>query len=569
MKIKNQVLLITLLVSGLVLFSHQRSAAQNDDQPAPRKDAAAPAKTDDGAQNADADIKESVTNAPSADEATTDQKNSKRRTGRHRDAVVSFGTKAELKAGETAEAVVAILGSAVARGDVREAVVAIAGDVTVAGEVGDAAVAVLGDVKIEPGSIVKGDVVSVGGNVTIAEGAKVQGQVVAVGGKVDIAEGATTEGGVQEVPIPGLHLLKDWLVQCVFKLRPLAPQIGWVWVVAGAFFLLYLLVAVALPRPVEVCLGELTRRPATTFLMGLLTKLLLPVVLLILVATGIGVFVVPFLLAALMFGAIIGKVAFLEYLGQSVGRAFGTTAFFKPLAAFLIGAIILTLLYMVPVLGLITLGVSAVWGLGAVVMAVFTGVRREAPTRPNSRPPANGSGAAMNVAAAAPLGAGENAGPAGSTMTAAEESASVPSPGAAPPGAPAAVSEALALPRASFWERMAAGFLDIILVSILSALVDHMPLGFLVALAYFAGMWTWRGTTVGGIVLNLRVVRYDGKPMNFAVALIRALAAGFSIIVFFLGFLWIAWSRDKQGWHDKIAGTVVVRQPRGMPLLCI
>jgi uncharacterized RDD family membrane protein YckC len=90
-----------------------------------------------------------------------------------------------------------------------------------------------------------------------------------------------------------------------------------------------------------------------------------------------------------------------------------------------------------------------------------------------------------------------------------------------------------------------------------------------VILAYFAGMWTWRGTTVGGIVLNLRVVRYDGKPMNFAVALVRALGAAFSIMVFFLGFLWIAWSQDKQGWHDKIAGTVVVRQPRGTPLLCI
>jgi len=90
-----------------------------------------------------------------------------------------------------------------------------------------------------------------------------------------------------------------------------------------------------------------------------------------------------------------------------------------------------------------------------------------------------------------------------------------------------------------------------------------------VALAYFAGMWTWRGTTIGGIVLNLKVVRYDGQPMNFGVGLVRALAAAFSIVVLFLGFLWIAWSRDKQGWHDKIAGTVVIRLPRGTPLLCI
>jgi uncharacterized RDD family membrane protein YckC len=72
---------------------------------------------------------------------------------------------------------------------------------------------------------------------------------------------------------------------------------------------------------------------------------------------------------------------------------------------------------------------------------------------------------------------------------------------------------------------------------------------------------------VGGIVLGLKVVRVDGQPVTFAVALVRALAAGFSVIVLFLGFLWIAWDREKQGWHDRIAGTVVLRLPRGTPLI--
>ena len=81
-----------------------------------------------------------------------------------------------------------------------------------------------------------------------------------------------------------------------------------------------------------------------------------------------------------------------------------------------------------------------------------------------------------------------------------------------------------------------------------------MPLGFLVALAYFAGMWA-KGTTIGGIVLGLKVVRVDGQPVTFVVALVRALAAAFSAVVLFLGFLWIAWDI---GWHDRIAGTVLV-----------
>jgi len=40
------------------------------------------------------------------------------------------------------------------------------------------------------------------------------------------------------------------------------------------------------------------------------------------------------------------------------------------------------------------------------------------------------------------------------------------------------------------------------------------------------------------------------------------------VVVFFLGFLWVAWDKDKQGWHDKIAGTVVVRLPQAQPLVC-
>lgn len=115
---------------------------------------------------------------------------------------------------------------------------------------------------------------------------------------------------------------------------------------------------------------------------------------------------------------------------------------------------------------------------------------------------------------------------------------------------------------------MGAGFLDMILVGILSGLVGKPPLGLLVMLAYFAGMWAWKGTTVGGVVLKLKVVRLDGEPITFPVALVRGLAAAFSVVVMFLGFLWIAWDKEKQGWHDKIAGTAVVRLPQTQSLMC-
>src|SRR5258708_33616563 len=108
---------------------------------------------------------------------------------------------------------------------------------------------------------------------------------------------------------------------------------------------------------------------------------------------------------------------------------------------------------------------------------------------------------------------------------------------------------------------MAAAFVDIVLVSILGVVVHGPPLGFLVALAYFSGMWAWKGTTIGGIVLGLKGARLDGQPVTFTVALVRALAAAFSAIILFLWFLWIAWDPDQQGWDDRIARTVVPRLP--------
>jgi uncharacterized RDD family membrane protein YckC len=134
----------------------------------------------------------------------------------------------------------------------------------------------------------------------------------------------------------------------------------------------------------------------------------------------------------------------------------------------------------------------------------------------------------------------------------------------APPIAP----DASSFPKAALWERLCATILDLILVGILVGVAHgRPPLCLLVALAYFAGMWAWRGTTIGGIVLKLKVVRADGRPVTLVVALVRGLAAAFSAVIFFLGFLWIAWDKDKQGWHDKIAGTVVIRLPHSTPLV--
>jgi uncharacterized RDD family membrane protein YckC len=88
----------------------------------------------------------------------------------------------------------------------------------------------------------------------------------------------------------------------------------------------------------------------------------------------------------------------------------------------------------------------------------------------------------------------------------------------------------------------------------------------LLVLAYHVGFWTWKQTTPGGIICQLRLVRVDGNPLSFADALIRALVGFFSLAVFFIGALWMLRDPESQTWHDKVAGTYAVKVPRNWPL---
>jgi uncharacterized RDD family membrane protein YckC len=456
--------------------------------------------------------------------------------------MVVIGRDAELRAGDAVEAMVVIGGSARVHGRVREAVVAVGGDVEIDGQIGKEAVAILG-------------------NITAHKGARVRGDAVAVGGKVKVADGARVRNP-QGVEFPDVAWLRKWFVQCVLLMRPLSLKITWVWFVAGIFFLFYVLIAALFPRPVRACVNELTERPATTFCLGLLTLLLSPLAIAILGVTGIGLLVVPFVMAALFFGAMIGRVAILEWIGSRLAHQFGSQTLNNPITGLLLGSLVVVVLYLVPFLGLLTFAIISLWSLGGAVTAAFGGLRREMPQKPN---PAS----AQPEAVLAPtVGQAEAAGTVNPAFQAAVLSQPVDPTQIVPPSAPSSppvVPEVLTYPKASFWERLAAAFLDAILVSILCALLH--PIAPVVALAYFSGLWTWRGTTIGGIVVGLKVVRADGKPLTFPVTLIRSLAAAFSIFVLFLGYLWIAWDPEKQGWHDKIAGTVVLKLPRGTPLL--
>ena len=278
--------------------------------------------------------------------------------------IVLFGQNYTLKSNEVADAVVLFGGNADIQGDVKAAVVVFGGNVTISGTVADAVVVFGGNVEMRTGAKVSGDVANFGGNVQLFSGAKVGGDVVTMGGTADISRDAKVAGEVNQTGLPNLAMqlpqwLRDWLTQCVFKLRPLSCSVPWVWWMAGAFFLLYLLTALALRRPVSACLKHLEETPATSFLVGLLGKLIFPLILGLFAITGIGLLGIPFLLAAVAIAVLIGKVALFECFGRQLGRWFKYEPLQRPLLAFGTGWLLITMLYLVPVVGLVTMVLTA------------------------------------------------------------------------------------------------------------------------------------------------------------------------------------------------------------------
>jgi len=80
--------------------------------------------------------------------------------------------------------------------------------------------------------------------------------------------------------------------------------------------------------------------------------------------------------------------------------------------------------------------------------------------------------------------------------------------------------------------------------------------------AYFTYFHGIMGQTPGKMVMNLKVVQVSGEAITPGIAFLRWVGYIVSCLFLFLGYLWVAFDRRKQGWHDKIAGTVVILKDR-------
>jgi uncharacterized RDD family membrane protein YckC len=139
--------------------------------------------------------------------------------------------------------------------------------------------------------------------------------------------------------------------------------------------------------------------------------------------------------------------------------------------------------------------------------------------------------------------------------------------------------EKVQLEYVGFWARVVAIFIDAVLLMVIEfplllafygsayftvdsgvqGPVDFM-LDFVFPTVATILFWFWKQATPGKMAFSAKIVDAEtGKEPSIGQYIGRYFAYIISAIPFCLGFIWVAFDSKKQGWHDKLAGTVVVR----------
>lgn len=464
-----------------------------------------------------------------------------------RDKLISIGgRRVHVASDESTETAVVITGSIHVEGEVEETLVVVAGSADINGRVG-------------------GDVVIAGGRATFGPNAEIDGDTILVGGPFEIDPEALFNGEQTEVQLnwllPAVRSVGNILGNTVLLARPLAPSLGWTWWLAGGLFVVNLMVLFVLPRPVAGSVQALNRGPLTAFLVGLAVLVIFGPVVVLLLASGVGILLIPFLFCLALATLLVGKVTVYTSAGAQVVWQLGGNRE-RTYLAFTIGSLGFLVAYLIPVIGFMAIGLVIPLGVGAVILALCHALRAELGGGTNGPDNPPGSGASSNpTASETDLGAGEER-PEPMSFSGADESRSGSSPDRDILGLVGGENG----DRVGFWPRLVATLLDAVLVGTLFSILFGGNSGpgstrflLLCWLVYHIVFWALRGTTVGGMIMGLRCVMLEGGAVGWGAASIRALGSLFSLVALFVGFFWASWSRERQSWHDIIAGTTIIR----------
>jgi len=84
-------------------------------------------------------------------------------------------------------------------------------------------------------------------------------------------------------------------------------------------------------------------------------------------------------------------------------------------------------------------------------------------------------------------------------------------------------------------------------------------LEWIVPLVVVMAFWVGTSSSPGKMIFNIKIVDAETfEKVSPPRLLLRYIGYFVSFIPLFLGFFWVGWDKKKQGWHDKIAKTVLV-----------
>jgi hypothetical protein len=262
-------------------------------------------------------------------------------------------------------------------------VVALRGSIKVepGGEVRDA-VAVLGSIVLEPGAMAR-EAVAVGGDVRLGAGAAVDHDAVSIGGQVTRDPSATIGGETVSVGIPALSGLAGLAGSRMLFGRAESPVfvVGQVLAKFLVYFAVGLLVLALFPHRLEVVSASFATHPWRSILTGLLGLVVLPPVLVVLVATVIGIPLVPVAGLLVVAAGVLGFTALAHYVGRALPLHPSRRTAVLQLA---LGTAAVVLVTAIPLLGGMAWIAAALLTFGAVLRSRFGS---QSPPLPTTVPP--------------------------------------------------------------------------------------------------------------------------------------------------------------------------------------
>lgn len=124
-----------------------------------------------------------------------------------------------------------------------------------------------------------------------------------------------------------------------------------------------------------------------------------------------------------------------------------------------------------------------------------------------------------------------------------------------------------------FWARVSASLIDTLLLLVVLVPLSYILFGtyvttglkdilinWIIPLTIVIALWIKYGATPGKMAMGAKIVdATTGKEPTTKQFLIRYAGYFVSLIPLGVGIFWVAFDRKKQGWHDKMANTVVIR----------